>query len=211
MTEKEISAFMHGLVSERGLTLAWDQEHCPIVDTGPESPVGHARPTDLQVQRGRVLHLDFGVEQDGYCADVQRMAYFLEAGESAPPVEVQRGFEIIVTAIQAAVEAMQPGVTGQEIDQISRKIVTEAGFPEFPHAVGHHLGRLAHDGGGILGPTWEKYGNLPFEKLEAGQVFTVEPSLVLPGYGMIALEEDVLVTEHGAEYLGRPQTELVLL
>lgn len=211
MTEKEISAYMHGLVSEQGLSLAWDKNHCPIVDTGPDSPIGHAQPTDLEVQRGQILHLDFGVKQDGYCADVQRMAYFLKAGESAPPVEVQRGFETVVTAIQAAVAAIRPGITGQEIDQISREIVIGAGFPEFPHAVGHHLGRLAHDGGGILGPTWEKYGNLPLENLEAGQVFTVEPSLVLPGYGMIGVEEDVLVTEDGAKYLGQPQTELVLL
>jgi Xaa-Pro aminopeptidase len=211
MTELEISAYMHGLVAAQGLTTAWEADHCPIVDTGPDSPVGHAQPTTLQVQRGQTLHLDFGVQQDGYCADLQRMAYFLRPGESAAPVEVQRGFETILAALQAAVEAMRPGVQGVSIDTLARKIVTEAGYPEFPHALGHQLGRFAHDGGGVLGPAWEKYGTGPFAKLEAGQVYTVEPSLVVPGYGMMALEEDVLVTETGSDYLGPPQTELVLL
>ena len=211
MSEIEISAYMQSQVKKRDLQLAWDADHCPIVDTGADSPIGHARPTEQQVQRGQTLHVDFGVMQNGYCADLQRMAYFFRPDESAPPVEVQRGFETIVNALQSAVAAMRPGVQGLAIDHVARKIITNAGYPEFPHAVGHQLGRFAHDGGGILGPAWEKYGNLPNKELEAGQVYTVEPSLIVPGYGMMALEEDVLVTKTGAEYLGPAQTELVLL
>ena len=124
---------------------------------------------------------------------------------------MQRGFDTIVQAVQDAVAAMKPGALGKEIDAIARQVVTQAGYPEYKYATGHHLGRLAHDGAGVLGPSWERYGDTPNYPLEAGHIYTVEPGLEVPGFGYIGLEEDVLVTESGAQYLGLPQTELILL
>ena len=211
MTEKDIAAFMHAQMTEAGVGFAWPRESNPAVNSGPESPVGHSGPTDIKVQSGHVLHWDFGVKYEEYCSDIQRVAYVLREGETTASPEVQRGFETIRRAIEEARAAMKPGVQGLEIDNIARRVVTEAGYPEYKHALGHQLGRVAHDGGALLGPLWEKYGDSPKLKLEVGQVYTIEPSLIVPGYGVIGLEEDVVMSETGAEYLGVVQEELVLL
>ena len=138
------------------------------------------------------------------------MIYYLGDGEEMPPDEVQRGFDTVTGAIKAGVDAMKPGVAGKEIDAIVRNIILEAGYPEFKHATGHQIGREVHDGGALLGPEWERYGESPNWLLEAGQVYTIEPSLIVEGFGNIGVEEDVLVTENGCEYLHEPQTELVI-
>ena len=211
MSEKQIAAFMHDQLNSFDVAAAWEYENCPTVNSGPESQVGHVSPSNLEVQPGHVLHIDFGVRQQGFCSDIQRVAYILKPGETTAPEPVQQGFRTIVEAIQIAVAAMRPGVLGKEIDAIARGFVTKAGYPEYKYATGHQLGRIVHDGAGLLGPAWERYGETPNYPLEIGQVFTVEPGLFVPGFGYIGLEEDVIVTEDGAKFLGQPQTELILI
>ena len=139
------------------------------------------------------------------------MAYVLRQGETEAPLDVQRGFITIRTAIEKSRQAMKPGVAGNSIDVIAREIVSDSGYPEFPHALGHQLGRVAHDGGALLGPLWEKYGDSPNQQIEVGQIYTIEPSLAVPGYGMMGIEEDVVITEKGAEYFTEPQQEIMLI
>jgi Xaa-Pro aminopeptidase len=210
MTEVEVSDFMHAQLEEFDVIAAWELINCPTVNTGPESPIGHVGPSGLKISPGHIVHFDFGVLQDEYCSDIQRVVYFLRPGEEAPPPEVQHGFDTVRAAIQDAFHAMKPGVNGKSVDLVARKTILDAGYPEFPYATGHQVGRVVHDGAAILGPEWDRYGETPNYLLEPGQVFTIEPGLAVKGYGYIGLEEDVLVTSSGAEYLGAPQVELIV-
>lgn len=210
-TEKEIAAFMTAEVERRRLVPAWGQATCPSVFTGPETAEAHYGPTGRPVERGHVMNMDFGVKVDDYCSDLQRTFYVTAEGEASPPAAVQEGFDTIVRAVAAAKEAMRPGVQALEIDGIARKIVTGAGYEEFPHALGHQVGRSPHDGTALLGPAWEKYDHKPFQRLEAGMVFTIEPRLTVPGRGIVTIEEMVIVTETGADWLSTPQQELILI
>lgn len=211
MTEKEIGAFILQQVNDLGLETSWEPASCPAVNSGPDTPIGHAGPTETVVVPGHLVHFDFGVRQNGYSSDIQRVVYVLRPGETAVPEPVQRAFDTVVSAIQAAVAAMRPGMTGAEVDAVARKVITDAGYPEYKYATGHHLGRACHDGGGVLGPKWERYGKTPDYPLEVGHIYAVEPGLFVPDYGYMGLEEDVLVTEEGTVFLGEPQTELILV
>jgi len=211
MTEIEVGEYMHRLVKEYNVGLAWPAENCPAVNSGPNKVVGHNGPTDIKIERGHIIHFDFGVKYDEYCSDIQRIAYVLREGKTQAPPEVQRSFDTVRTAIEQSRAAMKAGVNGNSIDVIAREVVTDSGYPEYNYALGHQLGRVAHDGGALLGPLWEKYGDSPNQILEVGQVYTIEPGLAVPGYGYLGLEEDVVMTENGAEYIGDPQTEIVLI
>jgi len=211
MTEIEVGEIMQNLAKEYQVELAWHVENCPAVNSGPNSPVGHSGPTAIKLERGHILHFDFGVKYEDYCSDMQRVCYILREGETQAPAEVRRGFDVLRNAVEKSRGAMKAGVTGNSIDIISREIVNDAGYPDYPYALGHQLGRVAHDGGALLGPLWEKYGDSPKQKLEVGQIFTIEPGLAVNGYGYLGLEEDVVITQNGAEYLGEPQRELILL
>ena len=210
-SEQEISAFMHRQMDEMGVTEAWDYEGCPMVNSGPDSPIGHAAPSEILLQRGHLVHFDFGIRQEGYCSDIQRMVYLLRPGEKKPPAEVRKGFETVTRAIQETVSALRLGMKGVEADAVARDIVTAAGYPEYQYATGHQLGRNAHDGGALLGPRWERYGNSPEMLVEAGQIYTVEPGLAVPGYGYIGLEENVLITDAGAVPISQFQKELIVV
>jgi Xaa-Pro aminopeptidase len=210
MSEIEVSQFMQNEIEVRKINPAWEYAHCPTVNAGPYSPIGHVLPTDLKISKGEIVHIDFGVRLEGYCSDIQRVIYLLGNEEKEPPSPVQRGFDTIVEAIQKTVNSIKPGMMGYEIDQITRNHIIDSGYPEYMYATGHQLGRLAHDGAGIIGPLWERYGDTPRYEIEAGQVYTIEPGIMIPNYGYCGLEEDILITNEGAVFLGTPQTTLMV-
>ncbi|HKZ84086.1 MAG TPA: Xaa-Pro peptidase family protein [Anaerolineae bacterium] len=209
LSEIEIAEFTHDRMQARGLTTAWDYNYCPVVDAGPESPVGHAAPTQLQTQRGRLLHIDFGVAKHGYVSDMQRTWYLLQEGETKPPAEAQRGFDAVRAAILAGADALRPGAKGWEVDRAARSTLIKTGYPEYLHATGHHIGQTVHDGATVLGPRWERYGESINGLVEPGNIFTLELGVQVPSLGFVGLEEDVLVKDSGIEWLSKPQTELI--
>ena len=210
-TEQEIALFMKAEAKTAGVELAWEETVCPAVFTGPEGAGAHFAPTEKKVAAGHILNMDFGVKFKGYCSDMQRTFYIKHEAEDVVPEDVQKGFDTIVEAIESAKRAILPGRQGHEIDKVSRDIVTSAGFDEFPHGLGHQVGRFSHDGTALLGPAWEKYAQKPFEILEQGMVFTIEPRLTVPDRGVATIEEMVVIKKDGAEYLSHPQKEIIVI
>jgi len=212
LSEKQVAAMIREEMNRvPDLELAWDPDHCPAVFTGPESAGAHAGPTDRIIEPGHIMNVDFGVKKDGYCSDLQRTWYFLRPGETVAPSAVQHGFETIVESIRAAAAFLKPGVKGGEVDAVARGYITERGYSEYPHALGHQIGRVAHDGAGLLCPSWERYGALPELCVEQGQCYTLEPRLTVEGYGIATCEEIVVVTDSGCEWLSRAQERLYLV
>ena len=210
-TERQIAHFLLDLVQKAGVDLAWDPDHCPAVFTGPDTAGAHAGPTDREVKPGHVLNIDFGIRKEDYCSDLQRSWYIRRPGEKTAPPEVVRGFKVIFDSISLAAEGIQPGVKGHEIDGIARNHITDNGYAEYPHALGHQIGRSAHDGGGLLAPKWERYGTLPDQPVEKDQLYTLEPRLTIEDYGIATVEEIIAVTQNGCEFLSERQTEIFLV
>jgi Xaa-Pro aminopeptidase len=208
MTQRQIAAFVHKRMDEMGLGYAWEKEYNPIVTCGPHSPVGHAAPGDVPLEKGHLLHVDLGVKHNDYCSDLQRIWYVLKDRETTAPAEVQRAFEVVRGAIKAGEQTLRPGVPGWQVDKAARDFIVDNGYPEYMHAFGHLLGRSAHDGATVLGPRWEKYAGINERPVEVGNIFTLELHVPVPNRGIVSLEEDVVVTADGVEYLGEQQTEL---
>ncbi|HMS55253.1 MAG TPA: Xaa-Pro peptidase family protein [Fimbriimonadaceae bacterium] len=207
-TEREIYDLVHTEARDKGLGFSWDPAGDPIVNCGPDSAVGHGLPSStLKLAAGHILHVDLGLTKAGYSSDIQRCWY---VGDSVPS-EVNRAFAAVNAAITAGANALRPGVKGWEVDAAGRQSIVESGYPEYLHALGHQVGRVAHDGGTILGPRWERYGNTPDGVVRANEVYTLELGVFVDGAGYVGLEEMVLVTETGCEFISDRQTELWLL
>ncbi len=210
-SELDVANFVRDICKDKNFELAWDEEHCPAVFTGPDTAGAHSGPTNKEIQRGHVINMDFGIKLNGYCSDLQRTWYVLKDGETEVPTEVLRGFNVIVDSIQKSFDAIKPGKKGWEIDEVARSFITENGYEEYPHGLGHQVGRVAHDGGALLGPRWERYGNVPYLEIEKNNIFTIEPRLPIKDYGIATIEEIIVVNEDGGEFLSEPQKEIIVV
>ncbi len=204
MTEKQIAHLIEGEMDKRDVVPSFET----IVNAGAKTEPGHGSPTSAILEPGDLLHVDFGVILNDYCSDIQRLLYFKKPDELAPPESLIDAFNCVKNIISETSLKTVPGVQGYEVDALARHILRENGYDEYQHALGHQLGRSVHDGGAILGPKWERYGSTPTIPLELNNVFTLELGISLDGIGYVGLEEDVVITEQGAQFLCPRQMEL---
>ncbi|MBU2513700.1 M24 family metallopeptidase [bacterium] len=206
MTEIQIAALIANNLQKLGSRNSFN----PIVNAGAKTSPGHGSPTDAVLEEGDLLHIDFGALVEGYCSDIQRVAYFRRKGEISPPEPLLRAFDKIKSIIDVTSKEYKTGALGFEIDGIARKMLRDNGYEEYNHCLGHQIGREVHDGASLVGPSWKRYGEAPRIPLEANNTFTAELGISLPGIGYVSLEEDLMVTDEGGVFLGPRQTELII-
>jgi Xaa-Pro dipeptidase len=186
MTERQVANLLQQAMTDRGSQGNAFDVH---VLTGPKSAQPHGAPADVEIQNGDVLLFDFGAAINGYPADITRV---FAVGEIDP--ELVKVYDIVLAANEAGIRAARPGIAAQDVDRVVRKVITDAGYGEyFIHRTGHGLGLFIHEAPNIV------EGNAQI--LEPGMVFTVEPGIYLPEKGGIRIEDNLVVTEDGAEVL----------
>ena len=160
------------------------------VQVGPYSALPHGSATPQTIREGTILLIDGGCQVEGYASDISRTFVLGKATDRMKQV-----FAIEQRAQQAALAAARPGVECQAVDAAARKVITEAGFgPDykyFTHRVGHGMGMDGHEW-----PYLVRGNTLP---LQPGMVFSDEPGIYLRGEFGIRLEDDMHITENGAE------------
>ncbi len=211
-TSLDIFNYLHDVAYADGYGMSWADSQCPSVAVDPNVPAGHMGIISTPIVPGYLINIDYGVSKDGYCSDLQRMYYVLKEDEDDAPQEVKEAFYLVRDAIEAARQFMKPGVTGFEVDQVARHMIVDMGFDSWNAALGHQVGHQTHDGGTILANRRARYNRpeLIDTPLQLGNVFTLEPGVRVAA-GKIGIEEDVVITDHGTEFLVEPQKELILI
>lgn len=174
--------------------------------------IAHRQPGTAVIQKGDFLIIDYSIDYEGYVSDIARTLYFLKDGETEAPAVMQERFAAAHGAITLVKESIKPGMKGHELDSLARNHLLNCGMPEITHATGHQVGRCTHDGGALLGPCWERYGNAPHMEVEEGNVFTIEPTILFTdGDYSILTEEIIRVGHEGATFLSRRQEAIILI
>lgn len=167
------------------------------VQVGPYSALPHGSATPQVIREGSILLIDGGCKVEGYSSDISRTFVL-----GRPTQKMKDLFELERRAQTAALQAARPGVPCEAVDAAARKVIVDAGYgPDyrfFSHRVGHGMGMDGHEW-----PYLVRGNTLP---LAPGMVFSDEPGIYLPGEFGIRLEDDMVITESGAE-LFTPQSE----
>jgi Xaa-Pro aminopeptidase len=163
-----------------------------IVAAGENSAKPHHHPGGRHISPGDPVVVDFGATFEGYRSDMTRTFCV----GSDPEGELARIFEVVRTSQAAGAQAVRPGISAKEVDDVCRQIITDAGWAErFEHGTGHGVGLDIHEA-----PTVSQLGTAI---LAPGFVVTVEPGVYVPGHGGVRVEDTLVVTEDGARPLTR--------
>lgn len=196
MTEREIALELEFLMRKAG---ASGTSFNPIVASGPQSALPHARPGERILSYGDFVVFDFGCVVNGYCSDMTRTIVVGEPEEQHLLI-----YDLVYKAQVESLKAVGPGKTGAEIDAIARDIISEAGYGDnFGHGLGHSVGLEIHEN-----PRLSKTDQTV---LRPGMVVTVEPGVYIPGFGGVRIEDLVVVTEDGHEVLTSTFKELYVV
>jgi D-alanyl-D-alanine dipeptidase len=171
-----------------------------IVGSGPHGADPHHGYSDREIRAGDIVVVDIGGSYEpGYNSDSTRT---YSIGEPSP--EVAQQYSVLQRAQRAAVEAVRPGVTAEQIDAAARGVLADAGLAEyFVHRTGHGIGLSVHEEPYIVA------GNdLP---LQVGMAFSVEPGIYFPGRWGARIEDIVVVGEDGAQSVNNRPHELIVV
>lgn len=193
MSERELAAELTIHMLRRG---AASVSFMPIVSGGPNSANPHASPSERKLQAGDLLLFDWGAAYEGYISDLTRT---FAVGEIDPKFE--RIHQIVQEANAAGRAAGKPGVPAANVDKAARGVIENAGYGEyFRHRTGHGIGMEVHEDPYMRGDNQQL--------LEPGMAYTVEPGIYLLGEGGVRIEDNVIITETGAESLSDMPREI---
>lgn len=196
ITERDVAVEIECFVRRQG---ARAESFETIVASGPQAASPHAHATDKVILAGELVKMDFGAIYQGYASDITRTVAVGHADDRQREV-----YGVVLEAQEAAIRAIRPGVSGIEVDKVARDVIAGCGFGDyFGHSLGHSLGRSVHDGAG--------FSQTSEITVERGMVMTVEPGIYIPDWGGVRIEDDILVTESGAEVLTRAPKEFTVV
>jgi Xaa-Pro aminopeptidase len=192
-TEADVSAD----ISARLLAEGHDRVNFAIVAAGADAASPHHDAGDRVIASDEIVLCDFGGTLNGYCSDITRCVF---TGE--PPAEIVEAYAVLHEAQQAGVAAATIGTPCEAVDRVGRQIIAAAGYGDyFIHRIGHGIGMEAHED-----PYMVEGNSRP---LAAGNAFSVEPGIYLPGRWGMRLEDIVVATADGPEPLNASDHSLV--
>ena len=171
----------------------------PIVASGIRGALPHARASEKIIRTGELVTLDFGCRCKGYHSDLTRT---IAVGK--PSSKARKLYAAVLQAQERAIEAARAGMTGSELDAVSRRSLRRAKLANyFTHSLGHGLGLQVHE--------MPRLSRLSSDVLLAGTVVTIEPGVYLPGFGGVRIEDDVVIHEGHCEVLNSSPKDLIVL